>query len=487
MYFEADLISRTPEWLTGTAREKFIITAETVEKRHELLEEALEMSGMQPDTFAASAKFVFDAMEKANPGSFDFLSPIDIAQTAYMYWDKKTEAEKRLEWNNADILFDTAFVSTRDWEELRHVGIGGSDASVVLGMSHYRTQRELYYDKLDKRDPAKEMSNPVFDRGHYIEPVVIQTFCDITGAHVIPETRMFASKTHPYSTANIDAIVGFDDGKVYIFEAKTTVAGNYKSWANGKIPPEYVPQMRQYAAVLDDEKIQGVYIGCMFVQDMVLHGRYGGSSYDSDDFKIRYIERSADIEKDILRKEERWVKNHLIEDAIPDISFFPESLKEREIEFCRDKTRSADKAHRIYIPEADKLMEDIEKYEGEKDAARKEKAVFEKKIKESEEKIAICKEKIQEAVGLTNKCFCELKDDKETYMEITNSVSSRKSVLKDERKRLEELIDVCAHYLPENLTESLKSCITQTEVVKTTIKRKKKDEKYRKLVEEAKA
>ena len=53
----------------------------------------------------------------------------------------------------------------------------------------------------------------IFSYGHKVESLVIETFCNITGAKVIPETRMFRKKSMPYITANIDAIVEMPDGR----------------------------------------------------------------------------------------------------------------------------------------------------------------------------------------------------------------------------------------------------------------------------------
>ncbi len=46
------------------------------------------------------------------------------------------------------ILTETAGLSEEEWLEFRRRGIGGSDAAAVMGISPFRTARDLYYDKL---------------------------------------------------------------------------------------------------------------------------------------------------------------------------------------------------------------------------------------------------------------------------------------------------------------------------------------------------
>lgn len=46
------------------------------------------------------------------------------------------------------VLVDTAQLTRPEWLEYRRKGLGGSDAAAVLGISPFRTARDLYYDKL---------------------------------------------------------------------------------------------------------------------------------------------------------------------------------------------------------------------------------------------------------------------------------------------------------------------------------------------------
>lgn len=135
---------------------------------------------------------------------------------------------------------------------------------------------------------------------------VVDAFLRLTGFKRIPETRMFRSKTHPHAMADIDAILQSPDNRLFVFEAKTTVAENYKAWSCGCIPRSYIPQMRQYSAVLNDDRICATYIGCIFTVDLIKGGIYIGSSFDYEQFVSRSLERDVAVEQQQLAELEDW-------------------------------------------------------------------------------------------------------------------------------------------------------------------------------------
>lgn len=74
---------------------------------------------------------------------------------------------------------------------------------------------------------------------------------------------MLRSKRWPELTANVDGILMMPNGKLAVFEAKTANPRKRKAWVQGP-PAYYVTQCRQYMAVLDDPRLEGTYIGCVF-------------------------------------------------------------------------------------------------------------------------------------------------------------------------------------------------------------------------------
>ena len=171
----------------------------------------------------------------------------------------------------------------------------------------------------------------VFERGHIMEDRVIDAFLKLTGFKRIPETRMFRSRKYPHQTANIDGIVISPDGRIFVFEAKTTVAENWDAWKDGKIPRSYVPQTRQYPAVLDDDRVQGTYIGCLFIVDLIVGGLYVGSAYSGEQFVARCVERDKLAEDDQLANGEEWWNTYVEPNVEPAASGIPK----KDIEVIR--------------------------------------------------------------------------------------------------------------------------------------------------------
>ena len=307
MYFECNIPITAPAFLGAEFKTIYQENAGRIRSRMEKLEEALEMTGLDGETFSELAGKFWDFENEARIRQFDRMTPEELCTCVMALHDGIYRAQSRIEWPNAEVLFDAAFVATREWESLRRLGIGGSDASVVMGVNEYRTLRGLYHDKIGTPELLpSDSSQAVFARGHFMEDKVITAFCRATGARYVPETRMFRSRKYPAATANIDAIVQMANGDLYIFEAKTAGIQKFSHWMGGRIPREYQHQMRQYPAVLDDDRVKGTYIGCLFVRDISIADIYVGSSVAYDDFTSHYLERDKEEEDELLRKEQSF-------------------------------------------------------------------------------------------------------------------------------------------------------------------------------------
>ena len=46
------------------------------------------------------------------------------------------------------VLVDTENLPRKEWLEWRRKGIGGSDVAAIMGISPFRTARDIYYDKI---------------------------------------------------------------------------------------------------------------------------------------------------------------------------------------------------------------------------------------------------------------------------------------------------------------------------------------------------
>lgn len=326
MFFAYHLPDHMPDYIEESHRPAFDKMLETIQNRMERLETALDLSSLSREVFSLALSRVFRP-EDAEP-ALDYMDPDDIATLAEMLAVGIT-AEPRIEWKNAVTIVDTAFVTQKEWETLRMLGIGGSDAAVLLGISPYRTKQALYHDKCgttfavpDPPDPGKAY---IFAYGHRVEDLVIEQFCRQARCQRVRETRMFCHKDYPFITANIDAIVKFPDGRLSVFEAKTTTSFNRDAWANHTCPPHYVPQCRQYMAVLNDPRIMQTYIGCI----------YGNTP---SDFMSGVVQRNLQAEQEQLEEIDFFWKQHIQRHCEPS----PSGNAEQDMALLRKKIGFAD-------------------------------------------------------------------------------------------------------------------------------------------------
>ena len=163
-----------------------------------------------------------------------------------------------------NILVDTSDLPRDEWLKYRRLGIGGSDAAAILGISPFRTARDLYYDKLNIVTADDEGNWVAMEMGNLLEPLVAKIFAKKTGLKVFQRKCMFQHPHYPWMLADLDYLVELPDGSIAILEIKTT---NYNAkdnwWYNGKeiVPIYYESQGRHYMSVMN---IDRVYFCCLY-------------------------------------------------------------------------------------------------------------------------------------------------------------------------------------------------------------------------------
>lgn len=147
---------------------------------------------------------------------------------------------------SATVLAVTENMPYEDWLEYRKLGIGGSDASVVCGVSRYKSPVELWMEKTDQLH-AQEAGEAAY-WGTQLEAMVRTEFTKRTGIEVEHKGVLLQSEEHPFMLANLDGICEHPDYGTCIFEAKTASAYKAGEWDNA-IPDEYQLQVQHYMAV----------------------------------------------------------------------------------------------------------------------------------------------------------------------------------------------------------------------------------------------
>lgn len=172
-------------------------------------------------------------------------------------------------------------VSTKDlphdkWLEYRRTGIGGSDASTVIGLNPYNSLFRLYADK-QGLIPAKA-DNEAMRQGRDFEEYVAKRFEEATGKKVRRRNYMFQHDNYDYILADIDReIIGENAG----LECKTTSVFNKSDFESGEIPLTYYVQMMHYMAVMGYDR--------MYLAVLILSKGFYWFTLERDEHEINYL------------------------------------------------------------------------------------------------------------------------------------------------------------------------------------------------------
>lgn len=194
------------------------------------------------------------------------------------------------------ILTSTKELTHEQWLKYRRTGIGGSDASTVVGLNPYNSLYKLYADK--KGLISDTTDTEVMRQGRDFEEYVARRFTEETGKKVRRRNYMFLHDDYDYILADIDReIVGENAG----LECKTTSLFNKSDFENGEIPLYYYVQTMHYMAVMGYDR--------MYLAVLVL----------SKGFYWFTIERDEDEVHSLLQAESDFWNNYIIPEKIPPI------------------------------------------------------------------------------------------------------------------------------------------------------------------------
>lgn len=187
------------------------------------------------------------------------------------------------------------------WLRSRQNGIGGSDASAILGFNKWKSPFELYIDKtktITMDDVIADQDNEAIHWGNILEDIVADEFARRTGKKVRRRNETFRHHDYPFMHANIDRDVV---GERALLECKTTSAYNADAWKGDLIPPAYMCQIQHYMAVLDYDK---AYIAVLI----------GGQK-----FVWKEVARDDEFIELMIQAEKDFWENHVLAGTPPEI------------------------------------------------------------------------------------------------------------------------------------------------------------------------
>jgi putative phage-type endonuclease len=175
------------------------------------------------------------------------------------------------------------------WLRTRNMGLGGSDAGVILGYNKYKTPFQLWLEKTGQAEPPDLSDNQAVYWGTKNEANIADWFSEQTGKKV-ERCGTLRSLAHPFMLANVDRVVVGENAGL---EIKTAGVRQYKYWQDDEIPDSYYCQCLHYMAVTGADRW---YIAVLI----------GGN-----DAKVKTIERNDDDIKALIQAEnDFW---HLIQ------------------------------------------------------------------------------------------------------------------------------------------------------------------------------
>lgn len=309
-----------------------------------------------------------------------------------------------------NVIVETTGLTEEEWLNYRKRGIGGSDAAVVLGLSPFRTARDLFYDKIGEELAIKEEDNWVAKKyGHLLEDLVAEIFAFKTGLRVYKINKMFSHPLHPFMLADIDYFVEMPDKSTSILECKTTGHHSKDKWDDGAVPINYEMQGRHYMSVMNLNK---VFYACL----------YGNNE---NDFIYRYIDRDLDYEADLIEQEQYFWEEYVLPKIEPpyteDGDLVLKSIRRYHGE--ADKKAGSLKLDRSFVPNIEQFLK-----------LREEKLALDHKAAAIEEQMKKLYAPIVDKMGIACTALCQAG---KTEYTVTYSPTYRTTINKENLSKLQ--------------------------------------------------
>ena len=144
--------------------------------------------------------------------------------------------------------------SHEEWLNNRKEGLGGSDSSIILGISPFKSNIDLWLEKTGKKEPRDISNNEKVKYGHEAEDSIRNLFMLDHSEYELfhDEFMILRSNKYPFLQASLDGeLTDTNTGEHGILEIKTTEIMNKQmldEWKNG-IPNQYYTQCLHYLIV----------------------------------------------------------------------------------------------------------------------------------------------------------------------------------------------------------------------------------------------
>lgn len=255
----------------------------------------------------------------------------------------------------AQVLVSTNDLNRDEWLQARAKGVGGSDASVILGLNKWKTPFELWLEKTGQVIPEEIQSDAAYF-GSLLEDLIAKEFEKRSGKKVRRRNAILQHPEHEFIIANVDRLVV---GEKAVLECKTTSAYNAKEWQDDEVPESYIVQVQHYLGVLGPE-YKKAYIAVLI----------GGNK-----FVWKGIERDEELIDMIFQAEQHFWHEYVEKNIPPKLdgsSAAEEYLKKRYSNAEPGKTVDLKHEYKEKIQELLSLKETIKQLEEQEKALENE-------------------------------------------------------------------------------------------------------------------
>lgn len=199
-----------------------------------------------------------------------------------------------------------------EWLKNRTVGIGGSDAAAILGISPFKTNIDLWLEKTGQKEPDDISDDEKVKYGHDAEDSIRKLFMlDHPEYELFHDEYMILQNTkYPFMQASLDGeLTEIATGRKGIYEGKTTEIMNKNmldEWKNG-IPNHYYTQCLHYLIVTEYDFVW-LRAKLKFVWDS-----------ERQEIKDYYFTREEVLDdmKYLLEKEEKFWNENILKGVRP--------------------------------------------------------------------------------------------------------------------------------------------------------------------------
>lgn len=146
------------------------------------------------------------------------------------------------------VLIRKHFEDRESWLEGRQeLGIGGSDAAAVCGLSPWTSPVELWKIKTEQKKAKDISANAAVERGVRMEPALRELYAAMNPQMEVKHYPydILSQLERPWLTATLDGELTDENGRQGILEIKTgqlMKKADYDKWADGNVPVYYLTQ-----------------------------------------------------------------------------------------------------------------------------------------------------------------------------------------------------------------------------------------------------